>query len=196
MYAIPTTEESAQDALLTTISTLAWQYADKKHGAARAEDLAQDIVLECLTMMREGRWRIEGTLDAFVCSMLEKRRIDQLRQRRAQRQHHREHGRILVESRHAWMRPDLALEERDLERFHADTLASLPRVCRHAYTMVREEQCSYQVVADRMGLSRAAINFHVVSAQKRFRKRLRAHGIAHQPRVRARHSAPSDGKTP
>ena len=196
MDTVPFPDESTQDALLTTISTLAWQYAKKKHGRARAEDLAQDIVLECLTMMREGRWHIEGTLDAYIRWMLTRRQIDQLRQRQAQREHHKEHGRILVESTHAWMRPDLAYEERELEQFHDETLAGLPRVCRHAYVMVREEQCSYRVAADQMGLSRSAIHAHVVSAQNRFRSRLLAEGIAHLPRMRTRNSAPSDGKTP
>ena len=78
---------------------------------------------------------------------------------------------------HTWMVPDLRIEKRELVAFYKTTLATLPPMCRRVYTMVREEDARYQVVASRLGISISAVSSHVVEAQKRFRRALKAEGI-------------------
>jgi len=44
--------------------------------------------------------------------------------------------------------------------------------------MVREEEMSYQAVANTLGISRSAVHWHVATAQQRFRIALREQGVA------------------
>jgi DNA-directed RNA polymerase specialized sigma24 family protein len=76
------------------------------------------------------------------------------------------------------MAPDLAFEERELEDFHERTLVSLPDTCRRAFSMVRDADAPYDVVAEALGVSRSAVHAHVVTAQRRFRRKLAQIGIA------------------
>ena len=75
------------------------------------------------------------------------------------------------------MQPDLAIEECELERLRERTLASLPRMCRCVYTMVRDQDLSYQTVAAVLGISRSAVCHHVTMAQRRFRIALLEQGV-------------------
>jgi DNA-directed RNA polymerase specialized sigma24 family protein len=81
------------------------------------------------------------------------------------------------------MAPDLATEDRDLNEFLVEAVASLPDACRASYVMVREGNASYATVAKRLGVSRSAVTANVVRAQRVLRARLRAHGI-NAPRPR------------
>lgn len=168
--------------LLMDVATLARRFAGKYMCTHDAEDLAQDVVLECLIRMRAGKWKPIISLGAFVRAMVWRRRTDSLRQRERRTSRDAEHARALTESVHTWMSPEHALEERELLSFHEQTLTSLPRSCRRAYVMVREEEAPYQLVADRLGVSRATVCAHVVAAQRRFRLELLEQGIATRAR--------------
>jgi RNA polymerase sigma-70 factor (ECF subfamily) len=171
-------DASTEASLLTQVSTLARQFARQLISASAADDLAQDVVVECLTRMRAGRWRVDVSLSAFVHALVRRRRADFLRQRQRRTSREAEHVRELTESTHAWMSPELTLEAQELERFHEQTLASLPSRCRQSYVMVREQQAAYQVVATELGISRAAVCLHVVAAQRHFREVLVERGFA------------------
>jgi RNA polymerase sigma factor (sigma-70 family) len=186
MDTVPSPDESTEEQVLTEISTIARRYARRIADPDGADDLAQEVMLHCLLRMRTGRWRIDVSLRAFVRAMVRKRRdmSYRLNQRRARRD--AEHARERAESIHVWMSPDLIIQQRELDHFHAITLASLPTICRRTYMMVREQEVSYQVVADRMGRSRASVCSHVVAAQRRFRLKLLEEGIAMPPAPRGR----------
>ena len=79
------------------------------------------------------------------------------------------------------MTPDIACEYRELVTYHERALATLPRPCRLAYTMVREQGASYHAVASTPGLYRSAVGKHVSEAQRRFRASLHTQDIAPPP---------------
>src|SRR2546423_352545 len=158
-------DAATETAVLLQVTIIARRYARKFLGAQAAEDLAQDVVLQCLKEMRAGRWVIRHSLAAYVGYLVRWRRDDFHCRRKRRMARDAEHLRERTESTHVWMSPDLALEERELDEFHEQTLASLPDGCRRAYVMVREDGEPYQVVAERLGVSRAAVCFHVVAAQ-------------------------------
>jgi DNA-directed RNA polymerase specialized sigma24 family protein len=84
------------------------------------------------------------------------------------------------------MSPELALRSSELSTFHRRTLRRLPRRCRRACVMVREERTSYKLVAQRLGVSRNVVCAHVVTAQRQFRVGLLEEGIPVPPAVRSR----------
>ena len=69
-----------------------------------------------------------------------RRSIDARRRSQLRASRNAELTRELQEATHAWMAPDVAIEEDELVGFHARTLASMSDECRRAYVMVREEE--------------------------------------------------------
>jgi RNA polymerase sigma factor (sigma-70 family) len=189
MDTVQSQDESTEAETLMYVSAIARRLAEEYLDRDGAYDLAQDLVLECLVKIRRDNWRIEpSTIRALVRRMVERRLIDVLRRKQNQAAHNNEHASDLQDSVHVWMCPDLAVEAQELEAFHERTLASLSDGCRRAYTMVRDEGMPYQTVADWLGVSRAAVHWHVVGAQRRFRTGLAEEGIATPPRTCGRQS--------
>ena len=142
------------------------------------DDIAQDVVLECLIKLRTGQWDVEPDyLRVYVRNAVRMRTVDYLRRSLHRDDRQAEHVREMWEGMHAWMEPDVAREERELSEFHARTLASLPEVCRKTYLMIRDGGASYAEVAERLGVTRSAVNANVVRAQSAFRARLLERGI-------------------
>jgi DNA-directed RNA polymerase specialized sigma24 family protein len=100
-----------------------------------------------------------------------------------------EHGRELAESSHAWMSPELTLEERELEALHDEIMADIPQACLRAYVMVRGDDAPYEAVAARLGVSREAVSSNVRRAQRRIRQRLKEHDIHAPSRYKRREEA-------
>jgi RNA polymerase sigma factor (sigma-70 family) len=120
-----------EDEQLARITTLARRFAARIVAEHVVDDLAQDIVLECLVAMREGRWRVSmASLRTHVRRLVRRRAVDWLRRAQRRKQREVQHGRAIEQGTHAWMSPELTLEERELTSFHAQTLASLPDACR------------------------------------------------------------------
>lgn len=67
-------------------------------------------------------------------------------------------------------------------------------MCRRVVVMVRTEGASSQLVANLMGISRAAVQSHVVTAQQRFRVALREEGVVLPARYTANRPARTDGR--
>jgi RNA polymerase sigma factor (sigma-70 family) len=155
------------DAIVIDIARIAERRAREIVGEQRARDLAHDVVLECLVKLRAGTWKVAvSSLQAFVCRMVRRRAIDAVRRSQRSDVRNGEHARERREGAHAWMSPELAMEERELLELHGRTLASLPSGCRRAYVMVREEEATYEAAAERLGLSPATVNVHVVSRER------------------------------
>lgn len=179
MSIVSPTEATNEEALLIALSTLARRFAGRILPRDAAEDLAQDVVLECLIKLRSGRWRIDGLLVAGLARrMVQSRSIDALRRVQRRSSRNAEHARELAESARVWMSPDLAIEEEELARCHARTLADLPDVRRRAYLLVCEERVSCQAAARQLGIPRFSVVAHVAAAQQRFYHALHAQGLA------------------
>ena len=138
-----------------------------------AEDVAQDIALDWLIGIRSGHVTAVTTgLPALVRTMVVRRIVDAYRasERRALRDG--EFSRELTDLTRVWMSPEQGIEEQELDEFFTRTLASVPPMCRRVYVMVREDERSYQAVADALGITRGTVQKHVSQAQKRIRKEL------------------------
>ena len=167
------TEASREAAYFGEVSTLARRYARRLLVLDDADDFAHDIVFECLASLRSGKMPIITTgLAGFVRTMVLRRLINASRANQRRECREAEYARELTEHTHVWMSPDLAVEEGEFEHFLETTLASLPPMCRRVYAMVREDDTSYQAVANVLGVSRAAVCASVVLARRRIRTAL------------------------
>ena len=180
------------DELVVQIASLARGFATNIVAADLADDIAQDVALECWVKIRGGQWRVTpAELQTFVRRVVRRRAVDLLRRSQARDQRHAEYAREASESYHTWMSPELAFEERELTELHEQVLGRLPELCRRTYLMVRDEEETYRRAAQRLGVRRTTVKAHVVNAQHRFRRELAARGIGSHvrrpPRVRRRH---------
>jgi RNA polymerase sigma factor (sigma-70 family) len=178
MYSHALRTEAAQNELLMEIAQLAQRFARELVARDLADDVAQDVVLECLVKLREHSWTADtSSIPGLIRSMVRRRSIDCLRRTQRREGRDPEHAGDLLDGVRPWMSPEAASDERELTDLYEETLASLPGKCRRIYRMVREERITYELVAARLGLSRSAVSWHIVAAQRRFRCRLKEHGI-------------------
>jgi RNA polymerase sigma factor (sigma-70 family) len=179
--------EQEIEALLVEVTSLATQAA-RAVKRRRVKDLPQEVVLECLTAIREGRWNPNGvSLAAIVTTMVRQRAIDGYRSRKRAEKREAEFARDLSENSPTWMRPDGELEERELAELRERALASLPPACREAYLLVREKRMTYEEAAQTLGVSPSGISAFVVKANKKLEGELEKCGI-HATRWRKRRS--------
>lgn len=167
-----------EEQLLLEIAALARRRAREVLEPDVADDVAQDVVLECLVKVREGAWCHPASLAGLVRQMVLRRTVDVYRRARRRAERSAVH---LSESKAgppSWMQPDLALEELEYTELRANVLHVLPEGCRRVFAMVREEGLAYGVVATRLGVSRATVCAHVVHAQSKLRTQLIESGIA------------------
>ena len=191
-------DAAAESVLLLEVSTLAHRFARRLVGADAADDIAQDVVLDCLIRIRTGRWHLRRSLAAFVSAAVWRNHADLLRRSGHRGARDAQHLRDREEASSAWMDPELALDARVLDELSARAVSSLPRACRQVYAMVREERATYEAVADRLGISRATVCSHVATARRRLRRQLYAAGVvAGESAVESRRpaSAESGGST-
>jgi DNA-directed RNA polymerase specialized sigma24 family protein len=174
-------DESTEARLLAASETITRKHATLDLEGKDVVDLARDVMTECLVAMRAGTWKVSVSLVRLVVTMTRTPALNGLEYRKHCRARVVAFTHYLVESTHGWMSPELTLEQETLDDLHEQTLASLPHNCRRAYVMVREERERYQAVADHLGMSRLAACSHVVTAQHRFRERLREEDIAAPP---------------
>jgi RNA polymerase sigma factor (sigma-70 family) len=172
------------DAILARITRIARRYAMRiVNDAAVAKDIAQDVVVDYMIKARAGRRLRLSSLRSHLQKIVKRRAVDHLRrsQHRLAREEMFTHE--VDDGTHAWMAPDLAGEDRDLNDFLMRVIAGLPFACRTSYLLVREEKLPYAVVAELLGVSKSAVSANVVRAQRVLRARLLEQGI-HPPRAR------------
>jgi RNA polymerase sigma factor (sigma-70 family) len=146
-------------------------------GKQRADDIAQDVALDFLTRLHSGVEIKPERLDAYVATIVLRRRSDmRLRRRRSAARDWAYLGEIAA-SRRAWMEPATQWEERELAALYRDTLESLPARCRQAFVAVREDGQSYAEAARTVGVSVKMIAKLITQAQRVFRDVLRERGI-------------------
>ncbi len=165
--------EQIDTAVLVDIGERARRHAARIVDRDTAEDIAQDLVIDCLERMRAGTWSVRPDgIDAYVGCVVRRRTIDGLRRAQSRAEREAEHARELTEGVHAWMEPELALEARELEALRVRAMAELPEACRRAYLLVREQKASYAEAAAVLGVTTSAVNANVVRAQRKLRARL------------------------
>ena len=183
-------QQIADDRLIADIATLARRFATHIVDDDAAEDIAQDVALQCLIVIREGRWRIDAAeVPDFVRRVVRRKAVDRLRRSQARERRHDDYARETHASP-TWMSPELAYEERELAELHALALGRLPARCRRTYLMVRDEGETYESAASRLGVRPTTVSAHVVTAHTHLRRALASRGISapvrHSPRARRR----------
>ena len=170
-------QELANERLVVEIASLARRFAIDIVKKDATEDIAQDVVLQCLMKIRAGRWRIDpADLADFVRRVVRRRAVDLWRRSQARKQRDAEYA-LETQDSPTWMSPELAYEERELAELHERALERLPELCRRAYLMVRDEGETYESAAARLGIQPHAVSKHMVRAQERLRRALARRGI-------------------
>jgi RNA polymerase sigma factor (sigma-70 family) len=169
-----------EDELLIEIWKLAHRFARQEmRERADAEDLGQDVVLECLEKIRAGRWdTLREGVPALVKWLVRHRAINVRRNRRRHYRGDTDYLRQHSTSRHAWMYPDLALGTREMAALHGRALSILSPACRRAYLLVRGQGMSYVDVATQLGVKRSTVNRHVATAHGRIKAMLERAGVS------------------
>ena len=183
---MPTTSRpiSPNDAFVIQVSTLARQAARRfliLHDLADADDIAQDVTLECLASI-EGRKMesIPTDITSLVWTMVIRRTLNVARA--ADRRDARALACVRNEDdMHAWMFPEAQVEHDELVALVKLTVASLPPMCRRLFPMLREDDASYADVALTLGITRHTVNEHLSTAQRRLRAALVDHGMIAPP---------------
>ena len=188
---MPTTARpplSPDDAFVIQVSTLARHAARRLlilHNLADADDIAQDVTLDCLAGIRSGKREIITTdLAGFVWTMVIRRALN------VARAADRRDARALVCVRdeddvHPWMYPEAQVEHAELEACIEVAVASLPPMCRRVFQMVREDDASYAAIALTLGITRHTVNEHLTTARRRLRATLVDDGMIAPPLPRA-----------
>lgn len=191
--------ETADDQLIVEIASLARDFAMNIVDDDPAEDIAQDVALQCLMKIRAGKWRVEAAaLRDFVRRVVRRKAVDLLRRSQAREQRHAEYA-LEAHAAQTWMSPELAYEERELAEFREQALGRLPALCRRTYLLVREEEETYRNAALRLGVRPTTVSAHIVTAQQRLRNELAERGISEAPRRsrrarRRRRSSPNTAR--
>ena len=175
MHTTPRSPLSPDDAFVLQVSTLARKAARRLlvlHNRADADDIAQDVTLECLAAIQSGRMAtIQTDIAALVWTMVLRRTLNVARA--ADRRDARAVACVRDEDEvHTWMSPEAAVEYAELEAFVAQTVAALPPMSRRVFQMVRDDNMSYANVARSLGITRHTVNEHLTTAQRRLRAAL------------------------
>ena len=104
------------------VRRLAYKFARRLASNDVADDIAQDVALWCLLLLRKHRWRFELKPQGIVASMTRrahaKRRRDDARRRSRESQYTAERTAVAPE----WMNPARGSEEQEESRLHERAL--------------------------------------------------------------------------
>ena len=101
------------DPLVIEIGRVARRFESKRVPADVADDIAQDLVLECLTKIRAGKWTVRhADLESFVRGVVRRRVLDWLRRCARADERNAQHARELAVSRSAVSAHVVAAQQR------------------------------------------------------------------------------------
>ena len=176
----------SESVLLLKIHTLAKRAARRIVEWDVAENIADDVVMDCLERMRAGTWGVGShRLKSYVRCLVRRRAVDVLRrdQRRADRE--AEHARELTESVHAWMEPHFALEAAELDDLERAAVAGLPLEVLETYELVRDGGATYERAGRQMGVSRSTVAVRVARVRSCLERALLARENGNKDRAAA-----------
>ena len=169
--AIPS-DPSEEARLLVKVTALANRFARRLLPPDDAEDMAQQVVLDCLMRLRTGRWYVHTTLRALVRDMVRRKFMWGLRGASGRKARDAQHLDERTACPPMWMDPAVTLEMKEAEALRAQALAELPERCRAAFLLVRNEGVTHREVAARLGISLRLVASHVVNAERHLASRV------------------------
>lgn len=177
--------------LLIRVTALANRFASRLLDPDDAEDLAQQVVLECLARLRRGRWRVHTSLRGVVRSIVRRRWMRSLYAGSVRGAIDAQHLQDREDCTPVWMDPEAMLEMSEAETLRATALAELPEGCRTAYLLVREEGATYRDVAAELGISIGLVAHYMRNAERHLISRVLGRRMPLQSSLRVRHRAPA-----
>lgn len=157
---------------VSEVRRLANRFARRVTSDDDAEDIAQDVTLRCLMLLRRHRWRIDSTPEAFIASMTWRmyatRMRNDARRRRRERQYMAERTAVAP----GWMNPAFASEEQEDNRLYERALDELPAGCRSTFLLVRECGMTYRDAAHQEGVSLGMVAKRIARAERLLTDRL------------------------
>lgn len=154
------------------VRDLAFRYALRKTDYDTADDIAQEVAIDCLLRLRRNQWRVAKSKKALVASMT-RNKLSTLKEKK---KHRKEREEQFMAERSArcpeWMDPARRFEEREEVLIRARALEELPKKCRSAYLLVREDGVTRREVARRLGISFGLVVNHVARAERHLADRL------------------------
>ncbi len=154
-------------------------YADLKKVSYRVvgnNELAKDIVQEVFATIWVRRRQLEHAkpIKSYLFRAVINRSLNQVR----------DHPKLQIVSLDA-LKPEqhatqpnetsARLEAHELQALITGTIQQLPPQCRLAFQLSRDDEMSYQEIADRMGISVKAVEKHISKALKKLRNSLHAY---------------------
>jgi RNA polymerase sigma factor (sigma-70 family) len=168
----------SQDALITEISRLAREFARQFARRGQWEDLAQDVVLECLEQIRAGDWPADVvSLPAYINRIVSCRAANRARDDRTAADGNKMYVADVVASERAWMLPSVQQEERDVLAAVHEVRAHMSIRCYVVYVGIRELMMTIKEAAEKFDMSERAVASHLRRAERAIRAELLACGL-------------------
>lgn len=138
----------------------------------KSEQVAEELVLDVFMKIWLGRDLIVNirSFDAFLFRIAHNKSVDFLR---SAANDHRLKELLWEEIQAAsGEQPDLQLQVREFESKIRAAVALLPPQCKKVYHLSREQELTHDQIAERLNISKATVNNHIVAAQRFIRSYL------------------------
>lgn len=167
--------------LLITVRCIAHRIASAilRDALEDAEDMAQDVVLECLLKIRAGRWYTgPDAIKPLVRWLIRRRIIDRRRWRLGEERRDFHHLRELMKQRREWMSPDSGIRVGEVIKEYQRALWGLTPACREAFILVRERGMSHEQAAATLRVKTSTVSANVALARGEVLAALQRNGIS------------------
>ena len=165
-------EPIEENRFVSEVGRLANGFARRLTSDDVADDIAQEVALKCLMLLRRHRWRIESTPEALVASMTWRKYATHMRDNARRRSREKQYMAERTAVTPGWMNPGVAIEEQEDHQLYERTLDELPAVCRSTFLLVRECGMTYRDAAQREGISLGMVAKRIARAERFLADRL------------------------
>jgi len=167
-------ETERQDALVLEIAALAREFALQFARRSQVDDVVQNVVLECLVLIRTGRWPVASSLPSLLNRIVRRRTYDQILRRRRATMREKQHSSAIRPADPSGMSPLLEMENAEVMAACEEALAHMRANPAAIYRAVRQEGWSTREVAKRLKLSVNSVSAHLRRADRGVRSELLA----------------------
>ncbi len=170
-------EADRQDALIVEIAALAGQFATQFARSDEADDVAEEVVLECLELIRGNAWPAVKSLPSFVNRIVARRVFDHAEREQNSVDRDAEYGPALHPSNFGRLSPLEELEAAEVMAACREALAHVRPAAAAVYVAVRDQGMSTSEAAEALALSANAVRAHLRRAELAIRAELLALGL-------------------
>jgi RNA polymerase sigma factor (sigma-70 family) len=178
MHEPPCRIHARQNRYLLKVYALLHRFAPEHVREDHVDDVVHEIVESILVKVRAGSWVYPAVIEeAFIRRLIVNRRKNRGKERRRGAARDAEHLRSRELMHPIWTSADQSETEEKLAAIQHEVVEKLPKRCRHAYYMVREEGSSYREAARRLRVSEHTVRNYIVTAHRSLRHEFEKRGI-------------------